>query len=97
MTNTYETGSTVTLRAVFTDIITGQPTNTDELPTVIIYDSDYVEIGSFTAVAEDVGRYKLVYSIPSGTKPTTYFYEFKGSLTGIIALNRNKFYARFYS
>lgn len=95
MTNTYETGSTVTLRAVFTDIITGEPTNTDEIPTVIIYDTDYQEIGSFVATAEDTGRYKLVYSIPKGTKPTTYFYEFKGALTGITALNRNKFNARF--
>lgn len=95
MTNMYETGSTVTLRATFTDIITGQPTNTDVIPTVTIYDKNFAIIDSFEANVEGVGKYKLVYTIPSGTAESTYFYEFKGTLTGVIALNRGKFYTRF--
>jgi hypothetical protein len=95
MANFYETGSTVTLRATFVDI-SGTPTNTEGLPTVTIYDENFRVVGSpITATFESTGNYKVDYIIPFGTANKVYFYEFKGSLTGILALNRDKFYARF--
>lgn len=94
MANFYETGSTVTLRATFVDI-SGTPTNTEDMPTVTIYDGNFRKINTLTATLESTGNYKVDYLIPFGTTNSVYFYEFKGSLTGIIALNRDKFYARF--
>jgi hypothetical protein len=95
MAKFYETGSTVTLRATFVDI-TGTPTNTEEMPTVTIYDENFRVVGTpLTAIQESTGNYKVDYLIPFGTESKVYFYEFKGTLTGILALNRDKFYARF--
>jgi hypothetical protein len=95
MANTYETGSTITLRATFSDIL-DVPTSTDGLPSVTIYDTNFREVGSaFTSEQEGIGQYKLIYSIPQGVESTVYYYEFKGTFGGMVALNRNKFFVRF--
>lgn len=94
MTNFYESGSTVTLRASFVDI-SGTLTNTEELPIVTIYDENFKKIKEITSTFEETGKYKADFLIPFSTNAKTYFYEFKGSLAGIIALNRDKFFSQF--
>jgi hypothetical protein len=93
--NTYKTGSTITLRASFTDI-SGALTNTESEPIVSVYDKNFQLVGEpLIATQEEVGKYKLFYQIPEGVESTVYFYEFKATMGGIVALNRKKFFAQF--
>jgi hypothetical protein len=95
MANSYETGSTITLKAIFSDI-SGVLTNTDELPIVTIYDKNFRVVSSnLISEHESLGTYKLIYSIPTGSEQSAYYYEFKSTLAGIVSLNRNKFFVKF--
>jgi hypothetical protein len=94
MANVYETGSTVMLKAIFTDS-EDVLTNVDGLPTVAIYDRNYRQVASLTSEQESQGTYKALYSIPEGVEETVYYYEFKGVMAGVTSLNRNRFLAKF--
>lgn len=94
MANSYESGSSVLLRAVFTDL-NGDLTDTDTPPLVTIYNRNFREIATLTSEQESPGAYKTVYTIPEEVDETVYYYEFKGTLAGVIALDRDKFYAKF--
>lgn len=94
MANVYQTGSSVLLKANFTDLYE-EPTNTDSLPIVTIYDRNFHEIATLTSEQESQGTYKTVYTIPDGIEETVYYYEFKGTLAGVVGLDRGKFFVKF--
>lgn len=98
MAYTYETGNTIRLKGTFKNNA-GDPTD----PTVInliIYDRFYrllsqYPLGSSNKVS--TGVYFYDYTIPAGVQDQTYYYEFYGEITGIPALNRGKFLAKFFT
>ena len=95
--NTYETGNTIRLRGTFNNNA-GTPTDPD-VPTVRVYDNFYTLLGEFilgTANRISTGTYQYDYTIPSGTIDKVYYYEFYGEYSGVPALNRGKFLAKFF-
>lgn len=97
MGNTYETGNTIRLTALFKDNL-GNPTDVDSHPTLTVYDGNYDIINSFILDQNNMistGFYEYFYTIPMSEGLQNYFYEFKGVLKGTIGLNRGQFSAKF--
>lgn len=96
--NIYETGNTVRVKGTYKNNA-GQPTD-PSLPTVRIYDSNYdliTEVSLSDANKVGTGVYQYDYTIPAGKAHAIYYYEFYGEVTGVPALNRGQFVAKFFT
>lgn len=97
MANTYETGNTIILTALFKDNL-GNPTDLDIHPTLTVYDANYNILNSYNLDINNLkstGLYEFFYTIPIAEGLQNYFYEFKGVMKGTVGLNRGQFSAKF--
>ena len=97
MESTYQAGNTVRLTCAFKDYTSGTAKD-PELIKVIIYDYRYNKIGEFTMTGTNktgVGEYFYDYEIPFATKPTKFYYEWYGEISGSPSLKRGSFKVTF--
>ena len=94
MSKLYISGNTVKLSAEFRNL--ENMLIDAEFPKLIIYNYKWEKLEEITLTdANKEGTGKYAYYYPTPLKPTRIIYEFKGEMSGMVALDRGEFTTRF--
>ena len=96
MANSYLSGNTIRLEAIFTDF-SGTATNPD-IVKFILYDYAHNKISEITLGTNNrlsTGIYYADYTIPTDSSGKTFYYEFYGEIGGKPSLSRGEFKVSF--